>query len=82
MGMLSVPRSTLRLGVVRHDVQEPALEKVEGAVVGPAEPRLDPRAAGDSPKDAADRALLLPHVADPPRTMLATSGQAPVGRIE
>jgi hypothetical protein len=56
MGMLSVPLNTLGASVGRHHVQEPVLEKVQGAVVGPAEPLtyfnhlvengLDSRAAG------------------------------------
>jgi hypothetical protein len=36
--MLSVRLSTLGIGVVRHHVQEPVFEKVQGAVIGPAEP--------------------------------------------
>ena len=72
MRMLSVPLSTLGVCVVCRHVKEPALEKVERAVIGPAEPlagfddlvqdRLDTCAAGDGAKDAADRALLLTEV--------------------
>jgi hypothetical protein len=70
--MLSVPLSTVGVGVVRHHVEEPVLEKVQGAVVGPAEPfagfdhlvenGLNPCAAGDGAEDTADRALLLAQV--------------------
>ena len=38
MGMLSVPLNTLGAGVGRRHVRQPVLEKVKGAVVGPAEP--------------------------------------------
>ena len=53
-------------------MQEPVLEEVEGAVVGPAEPLtgfdhlvehgLDPRASSDGSEDTADRPLLFAHV--------------------
>ena len=68
----SVPLGSVGGGVVRHHLQEPVLEQVEGAVLGPAEPLagldhlvengLDPRTAGDGAEDAADRALLFAHV--------------------
>jgi hypothetical protein len=74
MGMLYVPLSTLGVGVVRDRAQEPVLEKVQGAVVGSAEPLtgfydlvqdgLDPRAADDGAEDTADRALLFAHVVE------------------
>jgi hypothetical protein len=67
MWMLPVPFGGLGVRVVRNRVQEPVLEQVEGAIVGPAEPltrldhlvenRLDPRAPSDGAEDAADRAV-------------------------
>ena len=72
MGMLSVPLNTLGMGVGRHHVQKPVLEKVQGAVVGPAEPLtgfnhllengLDSLATRYGAEDIADRALLFAHV--------------------
>ena len=70
--MVPVPLGSVGGGVVRHHLQEPVLEQVEGAVLGPAEPLagfdhlvengLDPRTAGDGAEDTADRALLFAHV--------------------
>ena len=70
--MLPVVLGTLRLGAVRRYMEEPVLEQVERAVIGPAESlaghhphvedRLDPSAAGDGAQDPPDRALLFADV--------------------
>ena len=84
--MLSVPLSTPGIGVVRHHVQEPVLEKVQRGVIGPAEPLagfehlvengLDPRVVGDSAEDTADRALLLAHVLELASALGVVGGHA------
>lgn len=66
--------------------QEPVLEKVQGAVVGPAEPLtcfnhlvengLDSRAAGDGAEDTAARALLFAHVLQLASELGVVRGQA------
>ena len=70
--MFSVPLGSVGVGMVRHHLQEPVLEQVQSAVVGPAQPLtgldhlvqngLDPRAADDRAEDTADRPLLFAHV--------------------
>jgi hypothetical protein len=72
MRMFSVVTGTCRLALVRAQMQQPALEKPEGPVISLAESPaglgyfvehgLEPSRAGDSAQDAADRALLLPHI--------------------
>src|SRR4029450_750539 len=67
--MLSVPLSRVGVGVVCHNVQEPLLQQVEGAVVGSAQPLagfdhlvengLNTGALGDCAEDSADRPLLF-----------------------
>jgi hypothetical protein len=72
--MLSVVLRCILLAVVSDRLEEVAFEEPERAGVGLAEPpgrlghlvedRLEPRAAGDFPENAADRALLLANVCE------------------
>ncbi len=70
--MLPVVLRTLRLAMVRAQMQEPVLKKPQGPVISLAESpacfghlvknRLEPGGASYSSKDTTNRALLLPRI--------------------